>query len=257
MAAEVVNDVAAHPARMLAAVQPAAAAAPPPPFALVELFTSEGCSSCPPADRLVGRIAEEASRSGQNILPLAFHVDYWDYLGWTDRFARPEFGRRQRWYGAAGRSDGVYTPQLVVNGVAAFGGSDERRARAAIAEALGRTPAASLVVNATLDRPAHAVKVRVAGVGLPGSATVDIAVVESGLSTRVLRGENADAVLEHSRVVRGWGTLARGATAGEVVIAVPPDLVGERASVVAFAQDPATARVLAAAGVPLRKEPRE
>ena len=239
---------------VLAAAQPAAAAAPAQPFALVELFTSEGCSSCPPADRLLGRIAAEAFRSGQNVLPLAFHVDYWDYIGWTDRFARPEFGGRQRWYAAAGCSDGVYTPQMVVNGTAAFGGSDERRARAAIAEALVRTPAASLVAAATLDAPAHAVRVRVAGAGLPGSATVNVAVVESGLSTRVLRGENADAVLEHDRVVRGWGTLARGTTAGEVVIEVPPDLVAERTSVVAFAQDLGDARALAATGVPLRKE---
>lgn len=242
---------------VLAAVQPAAAAAPAPPFALVELFTSEGCSSCPPADRLLGRIAEEASRSGQNVLPLAFHVDTWDYIGWTDRFARPEFGRRQRWYGAAGHSDGVYTPQMFINGTAAFGGSDERRARAAIAEALGRTPTASLVVDATLYAPAHAVTVRVASAGLSGSAAVNIAVVENGLSTRVLRGENADAVLNHSRVVRGWGTVARGTTAGEVVIEVPPDLVGERSSVVVFAQDPGSARVLAAAGAPLRKEQHE
>ena len=154
----------------LAAGHAAQPVVPAPPFALVELFTSEGCSSCPPADRLLGRIAEEASRSGQNVLPLAFHVDYWDYLGWTDRFARPEFGHRQRWYAAAARADGVFTPQIVVNGVAAFAGSDERRARAAIAEALARTPAASLVVDAILSEPTHTVEVRVAGAGLPGGA---------------------------------------------------------------------------------------
>ena len=235
----------------LAAVHPTPAAAPAPPFALVELFTSEGCSSCPPADRLLGRIAEEASRSGQNVFALAFHVDYWDYLGWTDRFARPEFGHRQRWYAAAARADGVYTPQIVVNGVAAFSGFDERRISAAVAEALAKTPAVSLVVDAILDRSTHAVEVRVAGARLPGGATVDVAVVEDGLSTRVLRGENADEVLHHSRVVRAFGTLSPGATTGEVVLEVPPDLVGDRSSVVAFAQDPVTARVLAAAGVPL------
>lgn len=238
---------------VLVAVHPTPAVAPGPPFALVELFTSEGCSSCPPADRLLGRIAEEAAQSGENILPLAFHVDYWDYLGWTDRFARPEFGRRQRWYAAVEHSDGVYTPQIVVNGTAAFAGSDEPRARATIAEALARSPAASIAVDATFYEPTHAVKVRVASTGLPGSATVHIAVVEDGLSTRVLRGENADAVLNHSRVVLAFRTLSPGATAGELVIEVPQDLVANRSSVVAFAQAPATARVLAAAGVGLRK----
>ncbi len=238
---------------VLAVVPPTHAVAPASPFALVELFTSEGCSSCPPADRLLGRIAEEATRSGENILPLAFHVDYWDYLGWTDRFARPEFGRRQHWYAAVEHSDGVYTPQIVVNGIAAFAGSDERRARATIAEGLARSPAASIVVDATLHVPTHAVEVRVASADLPGGATVNIAVVEDGISTRVLRGENADAVLNHSRVVRAFRTLSLSATAGDLVIEVPPDLLVNRSSVVAFAQDSVTARVLAAAGVPLRK----
>ncbi|HUK12814.1 MAG TPA: DUF1223 domain-containing protein [Thermoanaerobaculaceae bacterium] len=238
----------------VAAAQPAAAATPAAPFALVELFTSEGCSSCPPADRLLGRIAAEAARSGQNVLALAFHVGYWDYLGWTDRFARPEFGRRQRRYAAA-LSDGVYTPQLVVNGAAAFVGSDESRVRAAIAAALARPAAASLAADAVLHGQAQRVDVRVAGSGLPDGATVEVAVVEDGLSTRVLRGENADSVLRHSRVVRALGALPAGAAAGEVTLDVPPDLVGERSSVVVFAQDRVTGRVLAAAGVPLRRSP--
>ncbi|MFI5167021.1 MAG: DUF1223 domain-containing protein [Thermoanaerobaculales bacterium] len=236
----------------LAAVPPAPTVARAPRFALVELFTSEGCSSCPPADRLLGRIAEEASRSAENIFALAFHVDYWNYLGWADRFARPEFGRRQHWYAAAGHWDGIYTPQIVVNGTSVLAGSDERYLRAAIADALAQSPTASMVVSAALEGTAHAVKAQVAGTGLPGSATVNIVVVEDGLSTHVLRGENAYSVLNHSRVVRAFRPLPPGATPAELVIEVPPDLVDSRSSVVAFAQDPATGRVLAAAGAPLQ-----
>jgi len=225
---------------------------PAAPFAVVELFTSEGCSSCPPADRLLGRLAEEVSRSGRNVYPLAFHVDYWDYLGWSDRFARAEFGSRQQWYASALHADGVYTPQLVVNGTVSLVGSDERRIRAAIAEALTRSPAASVSVSVTLEDRTHVATVQVLSAGLPPGATINIAVVEDALSTRVLRGENASAVLNHSRVVRAFRSLAQGSPTGPLAINVPADLVASRSSVVIFAQDNETGRVLAAADSPLR-----
>lgn len=92
---------------------------PPPPDDLapnfspvvVELFTSQGCSSCPPADAMLGRLAQQP-----DVLPLSFHVDYWDYLGWPDSFARPEFSRRQQGYAKVAGERGVYTPQMIVDG---------------------------------------------------------------------------------------------------------------------------------------------
>jgi hypothetical protein len=120
-----------RPAAILTAVLLLAAAtafARPAPFAVVELFTSEGCSSCPPADRLLARIADEAAHSGQPVYALAFHVGYWDRLEWSDRFADPAFSRRQERYAAALGMPAVYTPEMIVNGRASFVGSDERRA---------------------------------------------------------------------------------------------------------------------------------
>ena len=91
---------------------------------LLELFTSQGCSSCPPADRLLTRLAGDRKLAGQ-VIPLSFHVDYWDYIGWQDPFASPRWSERQRQYGRAFHSNRVYTPQLVINGRTECVGSQE------------------------------------------------------------------------------------------------------------------------------------
>jgi hypothetical protein len=83
--------------------------------ALVELYTSEGCSSCPPADQWLTRLKTQSNQLG-NIVPIALHVDYWDYIGWKDNFANPAFAKRQRDMAASGRARGVYTPQIAING---------------------------------------------------------------------------------------------------------------------------------------------
>ena len=92
------------------------------PFAVLELFTSEGCSSCPPADRLLSEMVQQARSSNPRIIPLEFHVDYWNYLGWVDPFSERRFSQRQREYGQAFQSSTVYTPQVIVNGKEEFGG---------------------------------------------------------------------------------------------------------------------------------------
>src|SRR5262245_18067196 len=100
--------------------------APAAPFALVELYTSEGCSSCPPADALLSKLVDAARRDGSRVFALAFHVDYWNRLGWRDPFSDPAFSERQSMY--AKSFEPRYTPQMVVNGVQSFVGSDERLA---------------------------------------------------------------------------------------------------------------------------------
>src|SRR2546426_7678566 len=102
---------------------------------LVELFTSEGCSSCPPADMLLGRLQQSQPVAGVEVITLSEHVDYWNQLGWTDPFSSAGLTERQRQYAAALRGDGVYTPQIVVDGKSGFVGSDSQKALRAIAEA--------------------------------------------------------------------------------------------------------------------------
>src|SRR5436190_23170457 len=139
------------------ATMPAGAAVP----VLVELFTSEGCSSCPPADTLLTRLAAEKTAGGAEIVTLAFHVDYWDRLGWKDRFSSAAFTERQNRYAAAWNTDRVYTPQAVVDGRVEFIGTDANRALEALAASAARPHARVAVAPAPGDGPASKRAVRV------------------------------------------------------------------------------------------------
>lgn len=183
-----------------------AAAGPPQRKAVVvELFTSEGCSSCPPADNLLGRLRALA-QTGVDVIPLGFHVDYWDYLGWHDRFASAAFSRRQEMYASRFRLDGPYTPQMVVDGGQEFAGSDGRRAQEAIARAAARPEQAD--VQLQWKAPGRlAVRVKSVASGLNGEAI--LAITEDNLSTSVGAGENNGHVLHHSAVVREFRSLGK------------------------------------------------
>src|SRR5689334_4635092 len=102
---------------------------------IVELFTSEGCSSCPPADALLARLEKNQPVAGAEVIPLALHVDYWNHLGWADPFSSHQFSERQGEYAAVFGNDSVYTPQMVVDGVREFNGSNSSLAQEAIAKA--------------------------------------------------------------------------------------------------------------------------
>src|SRR5215471_7668528 len=122
-------------------------AAPPARKAVVvELFTSEGCSSCPPADVLLGRLRQEKLADGVYVIPLGLHVDYWNSLGWTDRFSSSAYSRRQEKYAELFGISGAYTPQMVVDGASQFTGSDASRAHQAILQAAQRPPLANVEI---------------------------------------------------------------------------------------------------------------
>jgi hypothetical protein len=208
---------------------------------LVELFTSEGCSSCPPADRLLARLAVDQPVKGALVVPLSLHVDYWNRLGWVDPFSSPAYTERQGAYaahfGGAGR---VYTPQMVVDGRTEFVGSDERTARRAI-EAAARGPKA--FVRAA---PGTNDEVRVTVAGAAAGADVFLAVVEDGLLSDVTRGENAGRRLAHVAVVRALAVAGRVDARGRFDAETPvPRGPGAR-RVLAFVQEPATGHVLGA-----------
>jgi hypothetical protein len=187
---------------------------------VLELFTSQGCSSCPPADRLLSRLARDPS-----LAPLAFHVDYWDDLGWADPFASAAWTERQRAYARA-LGDKVYTPELVVGGAAGMVGSSEHDIDRAIAAA--PRPAR---LAATARWRAGAVDVTAAA---PADAEVFVAVWQDGLSTDVARGENAGRTLAGDRVVR---RLARVAGPGERdTVTVALDARWRAGGAVVFAQ---------------------
>jgi hypothetical protein len=196
---------------------------------LLELFTSEGCSSCPPADTLLTRLAGQKTIGSAEIVTLAFHVDYWDRLGWKDRFSSAAFTERQNRYADAWKSDRVYTPQAVVDGRIEFVGTDEKRAREALTASAARPHARVGISLAVGDGPASKRAVRVDVEPPPGAtftADVLLAVAEDGLSTDVAAGENARKRLQHTGVVRSLtriGRVARGAAVHLESVKVPID----------------------------------
>jgi hypothetical protein len=218
------------------------------PVAVVELFTSEGCSSCPPADALLGRLVEEAESHGEDVLCLAFHVDYWDGLGWPDPFADPRFSARQRRYAEALGEDRIYTPQAVVNGRWSMVGSDGRRLHAALSRALGSRAAAR--VDLRLSGEATSRRADVAVAGSPAGTVVHVAVVERRRSHHVGRGENSGRTLEHHNLVRTFRTVAPEEGRAVVDLELPAGVDPDGALVVAYAQDPGTMRILGGASAP-------
>ena len=226
------------------------AAAGAGPFAVVELFTSEGCSSCPPADRVLADVAADARERGRRVFPLSFHVDYWDRLGWKDPYGDAAHSQRQSRYASAFEARQVYTPQMIVNGTAEFLGSDRERATAEIERAMAREPASELTLRASRD--GRAVSVGYSVTPAPGQAVVNVALVERGLISKVGRGENSGRTLAHENVVRVFAAEAvpQGGR-GTIEVALAADAKEENASLIVYVEDGKTMRVLAAAGAEL------
>jgi len=168
------------------------------PKAVLELFTSQGCSSCPPADKLLSEYAER-----DDILALTFNVDYWDYLGWKDTLGSPEYSERQRSYAGA-RGDGqVYTPQIVVNGVDHVVGSNRRAVEAAIERDL------ALPVSIALEEKDDAVTVSVDYNGTKiDHAALWLAIFQDEVTVPISRGENTGRTITYSNVVKKLRPIA-------------------------------------------------
>ena len=230
---------------------------------LLELFTSEGCSSCPPADALLARLEEQQPVAGADIIALEEHVDYWDHQGWVDPFSSGQSTQRQQAYALGFADRGVYTPELVVNGRSGFVGSHESNAYRAIASAVAqpRTDiSVSLLSSEKRDHERLRVEVGKLQGAQPGDiAEVWLAVTETALHSAVKGGENAGQDLHHAPVVR-WLHKA-----GATNINAEPSFTGEsdlkldsawkrkNLRVVAFVQEKRSRHILGAALV--RVEP--
>lgn len=176
---------------------------------IVELFTSEGCSSCPPADALLKELSEQQKVKGVQIVALEEHVDYWNHLGWKDPYSSAEFSQRQNDYARGFSLDGVYTPQMVVDGQSEFVGSRSLAAREAIEKAANQPKAEIVLVsgdsvaNLTREKLTFEVQVKkLNGITPRGETELWIALTETGLQTDVRAGENSGETLKHAAVVR-------------------------------------------------------
>jgi len=198
----------------------------------VELFTSEGCSSCPPADDVLASLAESRDR---RIYALAFHVDYWDELGWPDRFAGPAYTARQESYSRALGLRGLYTPQMVVGGTEEFTGSDRGRADAAVTRVLSQPAKLRLSIRSRSVGP-DAAMVDYSASEVPVGAVLNVAVVEHRATTAVRSGENAGKTLRHANVVRGFVSVPLTTPGGSLVVHFPASLARDKAELMGFVQ---------------------
>ena len=226
---------------------------------LVELFTSEGCSSCPPADAVLERLERNQPVPNAQIISLGFHVDYWNQLGWADPFSSAEFSLRQEEYSNAFGGDRIYTPQMVVDGSREFVG-EEAKAIRSVAEASARPKAR---IEMTLSpRCELSSKLKVSVGQLSNLSKTDppellVAITESGLASQVRRGENAGRTLRHTAVVRqlrSLGEVQRQTTQDFVVSTqLSVDKAWKRSAlqVVAFLQEKKGRHILGAAAKPL------
>lgn len=230
---------------------------------IVELFTSQGCSSCPPADEVLLTLQTLQPVAGAEIIALSEHVDYWNRLGWADPFSSPIFSERQNRYARALGTNQIYTPQMVVDGQTEFIGSRADAARQAVARAAsvakGRVV---VVVVGSLSLKSQTVTLHLRGEQIPrvtpsDSAELWLAITEDDLTTEVSRGENAHRRLRHTAVVRQLQRLrdlpevASGLFVADTDIRLAPDWQRNKLRAVAFVQERTSRRILAAGQAPL------
>ncbi len=213
---------------------------------LLELFTSEGCSSCPPADKLLQKLDRAQPVDGADLIVLSEHVDYWNHLGWTDPYSSAEFSKRQQNYASLLDSD-VYTPQLVIDGRKQVVGSDRAAVDRAIEDSL-RSPKIPVVVNA--KREANGLEVHIEVSPIPGNkpASVYLVLAADQARSHVMRGENAGRELEHVAVVQSLVKIADISNGSglqkDIRSALPPLAQAGNLRVDVFVQDAASKRIL-------------
>jgi len=238
-----------HP--LLAKAANCTATHPPHRTALVELYTSEGCSSCPPADRWLSQQAAQKWDPRQ-VVALAFHVDYWDRLGWKDRFAQPAFSARQRALVAQQGSRAVYTPQVMVSGRTLVQWRQSAHFQRWIADLTTQPAPADLQIELLTEPQQWQVQAvgRMRSSVAPGKVGVFVAVYQDQLSSRVTAGENTGKRLQHDRVVRAllgpFDIDLNGHFAHTLSIPFPKEFIPRNAGVAAFLQQIQSGEILQA-----------
>lgn len=214
-----------------------------PPFALVELFTSEGCRSCPPADNLLKKIKLNAEKNHIPVYVAAYQVDYWNKSGWRDPFSKNQFTYLQQNYVSALNEKEMYTPHLVVNGKYSFVGSNEEKAANAISQALKQNAMGSLVLkkdSIVSDTLFVSYQSSISG----NDFSLKVLLLESNLKSAVTTGENKGKTLHHENVCRVYYTRGLQSKTGQVKIPVRGLSLNPDFSLLGFAQQKVTLRVL-------------
>ena len=250
-----IRTLAATFLALCAATTVVAQPAAKPSVVLVELFTSEGCSSCPPADALLRQIDRTQTSSGQLIVGISEHVTYWNSLGWSDPFSSSIYTDRQNSYGRAFNLDSVYTPQMVVNGSDQFVGSDKASLiRSIQRQASGNEPVTLSISSVNRSGDKLAVTFSASG-AIPTNGTDIIAVLADDTDqSSVQRGENSGRTLTHVAVARSLTRVATLKSAEEktISVALPASFQPtQHHHLILFAQAPGYGRVLGADSKPI------
>ncbi|HEX8638900.1 MAG TPA: DUF1223 domain-containing protein [Pyrinomonadaceae bacterium] len=216
---------------------------------LVELFTSEGCSSCPPADDALAFLEKEQPFMQAEIITLALHVDYWNHLGWKDEFSSPLYSQRQGVYAQKLKLDSTYTPQMIVDGQIQFVGSNTGEASKAILEA-AKSPKAN--IETVLS--GNALKIKISDVPKHSDASVFLAIAENNLASSVKRGENSGKNLAHTSVVRDLRPIGKieaksGAFEQQTTVERNPQWNQANLSYVVFVQENESRKIIGTARV--------
>ncbi len=220
-------------------------------FALLELYTSEGCSSCPPADELMGRIQNEYQ--DDNVYVLAYHVDYWDRQGWKDVFSNADYTKRQYDYAKFLGKEPIYTPQLIVNGKADYIASQETVVRNGIKSALSKPVVTDLSLEANQANNNLNVNYNIEGIFK--NSNLIIAIVQKAAKTNVKRGENANRILSHYQIVHHLHTVDLKDKNGTVSIHLPKSFNTKDFEVIGFVQDKNKGNITGATKASLQQSP--
>ncbi|MEO0676595.1 MAG: DUF1223 domain-containing protein [Pseudomonadota bacterium] len=227
--------------RMLAAVVAAlfiSSSAAAENVTVVELYTSQGCSSCPPADEMLGEMAKR-----DDIIALALHVDYWDYIGWKDEFANPAFTARQKGYARAAGARSVYTPQMIIGGQDHVIGTRPNEVAAHLVNHMAKAP--SLEIEASRSGRVATVRA-IALTTLGDEIAVHLVTYRPSSTVRIQRGENAGRTLDYSNVVTSW--MQAEAWDGQGDYMLEAELPSDQPAVVLF-QVPPHGEILGAAHI--------
>lgn len=204
------------------------------PVAVIELFTSQGCSSCPAADDLLNETIENARQNNKKIYGLSFHVSYWNHLGWKDPYSSEQFTQRQKDYAIPGTS--IYTPQMFANGQYEFVGSNKDALQKSISMCL--EAAASYTISATSSIADSKVTIHYTLDNAPQTEIINIAIVEPTVENFVPRGENKGKTLKHYNVVTKFATQK--AQQDEVIALTLPKTKSPNREAILYIQDPKT-----------------
>ena len=205
------------------------------PVAVIELFTSQGCSSCPPADRLLAQTINDAKKDGKKVFALSFHVDYWNRLGWADPFSNKKYSQRQSEYAATMQLQSVFTPQMIVNGSSEFVGSNESSLERALDKSLNTKPTANFkILESTLQigNPTH---VKYELDGNYAKCKINFALVSLNETTLIKRGENGGRILKNENVVRQFISTPAHAN-GEISFDSYPVPASSNMAIIAYIQ---------------------